>query len=148
MSERRRAEIEEKRAKLELLRQARLKRKQDDAERRSNSSTPGISTPYEGGRDDEKSKINTLVTTLLGERAGRRGDTTPGSSVPSTPGPAHMGLGLMGTGMNQNGTRSGSRLSDSGSDKVARNNTMVQAGGEAPERCVQYENPSFILTRI
>jgi dynein intermediate chain len=135
MSDRRRAEIELKRAKLAELRKAREERKRNDDRGRSATSTPGYGTPADDRRDEERTGVNNLVTNLLGERVARRGDTTPGSSVPSTPGPNHTGLGLLAHGHPQTGTRSTSRLSDSGSEKGnQRNNTMVQVGGDAPDR--------------
>lgn len=133
MSDRRRAEIELKRAKLAELRKAREDRQREG---RSATSTPGLATSTEDRRDDERTRINTLVTNLLGERVYRRGDTTPGSSVPSTPGPGHIGLGLSGHGQLPDTTRSTSRKSDSGSEKGhhQRNNTIVQVGGDAGDR--------------
>jgi dynein intermediate chain, cytosolic len=135
MSDRRRAEIELKRAKLAELRKAREDRKKQDEIRKSNNSTPGmLSSGTDDRRDDERNRVNNLVTNLLGDRNLYRLDSTPGSSVPSTPGPGHSTLVPSSLGHNQNGTRSQSRMSESGSERGAhRNNTMVQAG-DAPDR--------------
>ena len=135
MSDRRRAEIEQKRAKLAELRKAREDRKKQDEIRKSNSSTPGlVGLGTDDRRDDERSRVNTLVTNLLGDRNMYRLDSTPGSSVPSTPGPGHSTLVPSSLGHHQTGTRSQSRMSESGSEKGGhRHHTMVQAG-DAPDR--------------
>ena len=148
MSDRRRAEIEAKRAKLAAIREARELRKQQEAERKSNNTTPGPATRGPEGNDEERQRVESLVNNLLGETSGpsaRRRDSqinTP-SSLPSTPAPGTTrlggGLGLLNadimSGLN---TRSGSRTSDTGSEsRHTMSNTMVQVGGDyAADRCV------------
>lgn len=133
MSDRRRAEIELKRAKLAELRKAREERKKQDETRKSNSSTPGLGSRTDDRREEERAKVHHLVTNLLGDHMSRRIESsTPGSSVPSTPAAGYSSLAPGGHGFG-NVTRSASRLSDSGSEMNTRNNTMVQAG-DAPDR--------------
>lgn len=129
MSDRRRAEIESKRAKLAELRKAREERKKESDTRKSNSSTPALGARE---RDDERTRVHNIVTSLLGDHASRRIDSTPGSSIPSTPAAGYASLTPGGF---NNGTRSASRLSDSGSERNTRHNTMIQAG-DAPDRQV------------
>lgn len=140
MSDRRRAEIEAKRAKLAAIREARELRKQQEAERKSNNTTPGPGSRGPEGNDEERYRVESLVNNLLGETGGtssRRRDSqinTP-SSHPSTPAPGIMrlggGLGLLNADiMNGPNTRSGSR-SDTGSEsRQTMSNTMVQVGGD------------------
>ena len=141
MSDRRRAEIEAKRAKLAAIREARELRKQQEAERKSNNTTPGPGVRGSEGNDEERQRVESLVNNLLGETSvpsSRRRDSqinTP-SSHPSTPAPGTTrlggGLGLLNadilSGLN---TRSGSRTSDTGSEsRHTMSNTMVQVGGD------------------
>jgi len=140
MSDRRRAEIEAKRAKLAAIREARELRKQQEAERKSNNTTPGPGPRGPEGNDEERQRVESLVNNLLGETSGsssRRRDSqinTP-SSHPSTParGTTRLGgLGLLNADiMNGLNTRSGSRTSDTGSEsRHTMSNTMVQVGGD------------------
>jgi dynein intermediate chain len=141
MSDRRRAEIEAKRAKLAAIREARELRKQQEAERKSNNTTPGPGARGPEGNDEERQRVESLVNNLLGETSGtssRRRDSqinTP-SSLPSTPAPGTArlagGLGLLNADiMNGFNTRSGSRTSDTGSEsRHTMSNTMVQVGGD------------------
>ncbi|KAF5338661.1 hypothetical protein D9611_012804 [Ephemerocybe angulata] len=83
MSERRRAEIEAKRAKLAELRKARADRQREDVERRS--TIPVHGSPARQNVDD-------LVNALVGSpsRSGRTsGDLTPSESMPGTPALSH-----------------------------------------------------------
>lgn len=141
MSDRRRAEIEAKRAKLAAIREARELRKQQEAERKSNNTTPGPGVRGPEGNDEERQRVESLVNNLLGDISGpsnRRRDSqvnTP-SSLPSTPAPGTTrlggGLGLLNADlMNGLNTRSGSRTSDTGSEsRHTMSNTMVQVGGD------------------
>ncbi|KAI5828584.1 WD40-repeat-containing domain protein [Schizophyllum commune] len=80
-SERRRAEIEAKRAKLAELRNAREARRKAEAERRGTDVRP--STP-------PRRDVEDLVEQLIGPR----GTVTPSPSVPGTPAPKRATLGL------------------------------------------------------
>ncbi|CCA71366.1 related to dynein intermediate chain 1, cytosolic [Serendipita indica DSM 11827] len=132
MSEWRR-EIDAKRAKLEAVRKAKAEKRRQDELSRSNSSTPAPGQSSEAKREREKDRLYRIISDFVGE-GGSRGDSTPGSSIPSTPAAVHPGLGSGALGLNYGGTRSVSRQSDSGSERGAQRNTMVQAGGEAPDR--------------
>ncbi|KAG8856364.1 hypothetical protein FRB91_000885 [Serendipita sp. 411] len=126
MSDKIRAELEAKRAKLEALRRAKKSR--------SATATPPVSGETDAIREREKAHIHNIVSNLLGERGSRHADSTPGSSVPSTPAPGRIGLGHNALELVNNGTRSISRQSDSGSERGAqRNHTLVQVGGDGPD---------------
>ncbi|KAL0580588.1 hypothetical protein V5O48_001413 [Marasmius crinis-equi] len=83
-SDKRRLEIEAKRAKLAELRKARLERQSADPNRKSSDPTSGPSTPK------KSHDIDNFVQSILGEPRG--GDITPSSSVPGTPSLGHHGL--------------------------------------------------------
>lgn len=141
MSDRRRAEIEAKRAKLAAIREARELRKQQEAERKSNNTTPGLGPRGSEGNDEDRQRVESLVNNLLGETSGpssRRRDSqinTP-SSLPSTPAPGTTrlggGLGLLNADLiSALNTRSGSRTSDAGSEsRHTMGNAMAQVGGD------------------
>lgn len=82
-SDRRRAEIEAKRAKLAELRQARINRQNERrvSDREQGSGT-GASTPRRLGDVDDI--LNSLLRDNRGT-GGDSGDPTPGSSIPGTP---------------------------------------------------------------
>ncbi|KAG8793995.1 hypothetical protein FRC17_008348, partial [Serendipita sp. 399] len=84
MSNRIREELEAKKAKLEALRRAKAGR--------IRSTTPSVAGESDATKEREKAHIHNLVSNLLGEHGGRRGDGTPGSSVHSTPAPGRVGL--------------------------------------------------------
>lgn len=137
MSDRRRQEIELKRAKLAQLKEARENRKKQAG--RSGGSTPGLASDSDSKRDEERTRVNALLNNLLGDSHVRtREGTSRGSSIPSTPAPAQLPLGGGSLGLTNNGGRSNtSRLSDSGSEgRPTRHNTMIQVGGDAPDRHV------------
>ncbi|PPQ63385.1 hypothetical protein CVT24_005650 [Panaeolus cyanescens] len=105
MADRRRAEIEAKRAKLEQLRKARQDRQRADIER----SRTEIAPPSTSRRE-----IDALVNDLVGNRNGiDSADLTPSSSAPGTPAVGH-GISLPGSsGLSlSNSGRAQSRLSD------------------------------------
>ncbi|KAK0467267.1 WD40-repeat-containing domain protein [Desarmillaria tabescens] len=82
-SDRRRAEIEAKRAKLAELRQARINRQNErKASDREQGSGTGTSTPRRLGDVDDI--LNNLLRDNRGT-GGDSGDLTPGSSIPGTP---------------------------------------------------------------
>jgi dynein intermediate chain len=136
MSSRRREEIEAKRAKLAELRKAKEERKKENDNKKSNSSTPGLGSRE---HEDERARVHKILTGLLGD-ASRRVDSTPGSSVPSTPAGGYASLAPGGPGYGNNGTRSASRLSDSGSERNTRHNTMVQAGDGPDRQATKYSD--------
>ncbi|KAK0446713.1 WD40-repeat-containing domain protein [Armillaria borealis] len=82
-SDRRRAEIEAKRAKLAELRQARINRQNErKVSDREQGSGTGASTPRRLGDVDDI--LNNLLRDNRGT-GGDSGDPTPGSSIPGTP---------------------------------------------------------------
>ncbi|KDQ61593.1 hypothetical protein JAAARDRAFT_171900 [Jaapia argillacea MUCL 33604] len=120
MADRRRAEIEAKRAKLAELRKARQERQKADTERRSTEVAP-----YTARRD-----VDELVESILGSsrRGMDSGGLTPSSSVPGTPtlgqtislpGPSSLLSSLSGRL---------SRQSDAGSEQASLGTTLVQSG--------------------
>ncbi|KAH7926434.1 WD40 repeat-like protein [Leucogyrophana mollusca] len=125
MSDKRRAEIEAKRAKLAELRKARADRQRAETERRQ-SETAG---PSNAARRD----VDDLVFALVGGRGGMDsgGDLTPSSSLPSTPPrPTSNSLMLSVSGR-------ASRQSDVGSDRVSLGTTMVASVNGATEHVVE-----------
>lgn len=117
MSDKRRAEIEAKRAKLAELRKARADRQRAETERRQ--TEPG---PSSGARRD----VDDLVNQLVGSRSGldTGGELTPSSSLPNTPPRPSTNL-LYGSTLSPSGRVS--RQSDVGSDRdrVGMGTTMV-----------------------
>jgi dynein intermediate chain len=117
MSDKRRAEIEAKRAKLAELRKARADRQRAETERRQ--TEPGPSSIARRDVDD-------LVNQLVGSRGGldTGGDVTPSSSLPNTPPRPSTNL-LHGSALSPSGRVS--RQSDVGSDRdrVSMGTTMV-----------------------
>ncbi|KAH7890720.1 WD40-repeat-containing domain protein [Phlebopus sp. FC_14] len=136
MSDKRRAEIEAKRAKLAELRKARADRQRAETERRQ-AEAAGPSTTARRDVDD-------LVTALVGGRGALEGggDITPSSSLPSTP-PRQTAL-LYGTsGLSPSGRAS--RQSDIGSDRVSLGTTMVASASSATEHVVDRTlTPRFV----
>lgn len=157
MSDRRRAEIELKRAKLAELRKARDERKKLDEIRKSGTATPSGAGARAGGdvdeaakRDEERMRVEDIVQRILGEdrpSSGRRNSaaSTPVSTLPSTPAPGNTQLGPSGLGLIYNGTRSVSQASDTSEARITMNNTMVQVGGDAGDRWV---HPAFVMKLV
>ncbi|KAK1215473.1 hypothetical protein PQX77_021907 [Marasmius sp. AFHP31] len=87
-SDKRRQEIEAKRAKLAELRKARLERQNADPNRKTTDPTSGPSTPK------KSHDIDDFVKSILREPRGTDsgGDITPSSSVPGTPSIGQHGL--------------------------------------------------------
>lgn len=117
MSDKRRAEIEAKRAKLQELRKAR-------AERQKERNAASEASPSTGPPRDVDDLINSL---LGGSRPGRgvhsAGDVTPSSSVPGTP---TLGGGSTLAGPSgYSGRRS--RQSDFGSEPVSIGTTLAHS---------------------
>ncbi|OAX38984.1 WD40 repeat-like protein [Rhizopogon vinicolor AM-OR11-026] len=115
MSDKRRAEIEAKRAKLAELRKARADRQRAETERRQSEAGPSS-----GARRD----VDELVNQLVGNRSGldTGGDVTPSSSLPNTP-PRPTANLFYGSTLSPSGRVS--RQSDAGSDRVSMGTTMV-----------------------
>ncbi|EAU90208.2 dynein intermediate chain [Coprinopsis cinerea okayama7 len=111
MSDRRRAEIEAKKAKLEELRRARAERQRAETERRA--SEQAAASPA------KQRDVEDLVNMLVGSprRSGRTsGDLTPSESIPGTPALSHT-IQLPGpSGLSGSGRVS--RQSDFASERV------------------------------
>ncbi|KZT27753.1 dynein intermediate chain [Neolentinus lepideus HHB14362 ss-1] len=120
MSDKRRAEIEAKRQKLNELRKARAERQRADTERRmSEASGAGPST----ARRD----VDDLVNSLLGSRRGvdSAGELTPSSSVPGTP---SLGQGSSFSGQSAlSGRLSRQSQSDFGSEALSLGTTLAHS---------------------
>lgn len=136
MSDKRRAEIEAKRAKLAELRKARADRQKADAERR----TSEVRLPrYNSGLRSDRGQtagpstvrrdVDDLVTSLIGTDIGRRTDSRAGSpgptSVPGTPLLAQS-RSLAGVSTLSPSGRL-SRQSDAASDRISVGTTFVQS---------------------
>ncbi|KAN0088532.1 WD40-repeat-containing domain protein [Tylopilus felleus] len=118
MSDKRRAEIEAKRAKLAELRKARADRQRAETQRRQSEATAGPSTAARRDVDD-------LVNALVGATRGgvdSTGDVTPSSSLPDTP-PRQSALLHSSSALSPSGRVS--RQSDVGSDRLSMGVTMV-----------------------
>ncbi|KAH9933309.1 WD40-repeat-containing domain protein [Fomitopsis serialis] len=119
MSDKRRAEIEAKRAKLAELRKARADRQKADSDRR----TSEIAGPSVVRRD-----VDDLVSSLIGTDIGRRVDSRAGSpptSVPSTPLLAQSRSLAGPSTLSPSGRLS--RQSDAASDRISVGTTFVQS---------------------
>ncbi|KAF9462959.1 dynein intermediate chain [Collybia nuda] len=131
MSDKRRAEIELKRAKLAELRKARADRQKADAERRT-SELAGP-TPVRKDLDD-------LVNALVGSpsRGGLdSGDLTPASSIPGTPSLGHN-IGLPGpSALSMSGSGRASRQSDFSADRVSLGTTLAQSSNSATDHVIE-----------
>ncbi|KAI9464161.1 WD40-repeat-containing domain protein [Boletus coccyginus] len=128
MSDKRRAEIEAKRAKLAELRKARADRQRAETERR-HSESAGPST----ARRDVDDLVNALVG---GTRGGfdSTGDVTPSSSLPGTP-PRQSALLHSSSALSPSGRVS--RQSDVGSDRLSMGMTMVTSVNSATDHVVE-----------
>ncbi|KDR67965.1 hypothetical protein GALMADRAFT_272810 [Galerina marginata CBS 339.88] len=115
--DKRRQEIESKRAKLAELRKARADRQRADAERR----TSEVASPSATKKD-----VDDLVNSLVGGRIGvDSGDLTPASSIPGTPAVGHH--------INLPGPSGGVGASVSGSGRVSRQSDFQErlSGGSS-----------------
>ncbi|KII85823.1 hypothetical protein PLICRDRAFT_115348 [Plicaturopsis crispa FD-325 SS-3] len=138
MADRRRAEIEAKRAKLAELRLARANRQKADTDRRLSEVSPSASTATRGDVDD-------LVNALVGGSPSRSGsrvvssgldsaDMTPSSSLPGTPALGHGSLPLPSL-LAVSGRAS--RQSDQGSDRVSLGTTLAQSANSATDHVIE-----------
>ncbi|TFK51665.1 WD40 repeat-like protein [Heliocybe sulcata] len=119
MSDKRRAEIEAKRQKLNELRKARADRQRADTERRMSEVR---TAPVTVRRD-----VDDLVNSLLGGRRGidSAGDLTPSSSVPGTP---SIGQGSSLAGPSAlSGRLSRQSQSDFGSEALSLGTTLAHS---------------------
>ncbi|KAI0060930.1 WD40 repeat-like protein [Artomyces pyxidatus] len=115
MSDKRRAEIEAKRAKLAELRKARADRQKADSERRSVETT---------NSSIARRDVTQLLNQLVGDEFASP-DLTPSSSIPGTPNLGY-GIDLPGPSSLRASGRA-SRLSDTGSDRASMGTTLVQS---------------------
>ncbi|EPT00912.1 hypothetical protein FOMPIDRAFT_1162216 [Fomitopsis schrenkii] len=120
MADRRRAEIEAKRAKLAELRKARADRQKADADRRL-SETAGPST----ARRDVDELVNSIIGTDIGRRTDSRAGSPGPTSVPGTPSLAQS-RSLAGVSTLSPSGRL-SRQSDATSDYISVGATLVQS---------------------
>ncbi|KAF8223518.1 WD40 repeat-like protein [Tricholoma matsutake] len=131
MSDKRRAEIEAKRAKLADLRKARADRQKAETERRA--AEPAGPTPVRKDLDE-------LVNALVGSpsRGGSEsGDLTPSSPIPGTPSlgpsvalPGHSARSIPGSGR-------ASRQSDFSSDRISLGTTLAQSSNAATDHVIE-----------
>ncbi|KAK7687951.1 hypothetical protein QCA50_009170 [Cerrena zonata] len=121
MSERRRAEIEAKKAKLAELRKAREERQKLDNERKNLERSTGPSIA--------RKEVDDLVESLIRPSGGRRGFDSAIDSPTSTPGtPVAISGSLPGpSSLSLSGSGRLSRQSDAPSDRVSMGTSMMQA---------------------
>ncbi|KAF8159787.1 WD40-repeat-containing domain protein [Crassisporium funariophilum] len=130
MSDKRRQEIETKRAKLAELRKARADRQRAESERR----TPDVPAALSNPRRD----VDDLVNALVGSRSGMdSGELTPSSSMPGTPAmghhislPVHAALSMSGSGR-------ASRQSDFQPERLSLGNTYVGSSNSATDNVIE-----------
>lgn len=146
MSDKRRAEIEAKRAKLAELRKARADRQRAETERRQSEVTCRIlSTDIQrstsgqtvGPSTAARRDIDDLVNALVGTSRGgvdSTGDVTPSSSLPGTP-PRQSTLLHSSSALSPSGRVS--RQSDVGSDRFSMGTTMVASSNSATDHVVE-----------
>lgn len=148
MSDRRRAEIEAKRAKLAELRKARADRQKADNERRLTEvrflcpravhpNTPD--SRQSTGPSPHRKDVEDLVNLLVGGSSSSRGlgqdsaDLTPLSSIPGTP--SGHNTGLPGpSGLSVSGRAS--RQSDVFSDRVSPGTTLAQSTNSGTDHVI------------
>ncbi|RPD64262.1 dynein intermediate chain [Lentinus tigrinus ALCF2SS1-7] len=128
MSEKRRAEIEAKRAKLAELRKARADR-QKEADRRLSEST-GPSTAARRDVDD-------LVNVLIGSSS--RVDSAVDTPISSTPGTPALGQPISLPGPSSILSGRLSRQSDAASDRYSLGTTLIQSQNGATENVIERE---------
>ncbi|KAH7911054.1 WD40-repeat-containing domain protein [Hygrophoropsis aurantiaca] len=130
MSDKRRAEIEAKRAKLAELRKARADRQRAETERRQSENAG----PSPAARRD----VDDLVMALVGgSRNGvdSAGDITPSSSMPGTPPRPTSSTPFTQNLLSVSGRVS--RQSDTGSDRVSLGTTMVASANSATDHVIE-----------
>ncbi|KIM56500.1 hypothetical protein SCLCIDRAFT_17183 [Scleroderma citrinum Foug A] len=135
MSEKRRAEIEAKRAKLAELRKARADRQRAETERRQ---TEAAGTSTAARRD-----VDELVNALVGNRGlDSGGDVTPSSSMPGTP-PRQSALFYGTSSLSPSGRIS--RQSDGGSDKNSLGAAMMGTANSGTDHVMERTlTPRFV----
>lgn len=153
MSDRRRAEIEAKRAKLAELKKAKELRRQQELERRA-SGSPVSSSPCSGtriyvshytqaaGASAAQRDVDDLVSTLIGP-SPRTLDTavSPTSSIPGTPF-LQSSTPLPGpSSLYQTQSGRASRQSDETSDRLSFGTTMVTSNGGTDHVMERYTSP-------
>ncbi|CCM00365.1 uncharacterized protein FIBRA_02395 [Fibroporia radiculosa] len=146
MSDKRRAEIEAKRAKLVELRQARAARQKAEAERRLTDSTG----PSVARRD-----VDDLVSSLIGSGIGRGVDSAAESPVSSVPGTPALGQtsSLPGPSAPSLSGRL-SRQSDLASDRVSISTTLAQSANGTTDHIMDryvyeyYKLPASHISRV
>ncbi|EGN92188.1 hypothetical protein SERLA73DRAFT_173045 [Serpula lacrymans var. lacrymans S7.3] len=125
MSDKRRAEIEAKRAKLAELRKARADRQRAETERRQSDT---------GGPSIARRDVDDLVNALVGGLSSTS-DVTPSSSLPGTP-PRPAPNTLSGySALSISGRLS--RQSDVGSDRPSIGTTLVQSVNSATDHVIE-----------
>ncbi|KAI6120798.1 WD40-repeat-containing domain protein [Pisolithus croceorrhizus] len=135
MAERRRAEIEAKKAKLEALRKARADRQRAENERRQ--------TEVASASVAARREVDDLVNALVGSRGlDSGGDVTPSSSMPGTP-PRQSALFYGTSALSPSGRAS--RQSDVGSDRISMGTTMITTANSGTEHVMERTlTPRFV----
>lgn len=135
MAERRRAEIEAKKAKLEALRKARADRQRAENERRQ--------TEVASASVAARREVDDLVNALVGSRGlDSGGDVTPSSSMPGTP-PRQSALFYGTSALSPSGRVS--RQSDVGSDRISMGATMIATANSGTEHVMERTlTPRFV----
>jgi len=127
--DKRRAEIEAKRAKLAELRKARAERMTGGAAGAAQSVLASVSSPSTSKKD-----IDDLLNNLVGPRGGLsdNGEFTPSSSIPGTPSaakhhdlPGHS-IGVSATGSGRASRQSEDRLSGGSSNFPGLSNSATE----------------------
>lgn len=155
MSERRRAEIEAKKAKLAELRKAREERQKLDNERKNlevntllvptrYSCVSTLRLPFERstGPSIARKEVDDLVESLIRVPGSRRGFDSTIDSPTSTPGtPVALSGSLPGpSSLSLSGSGRLSRQSDAPSDRVSMGTSMAQAMGGLDTGVDRYVN--------